>query len=83
VADLARYIFHVEAAAAQDAFLRVLAPFAVTGAVLTSAQFTLKDDGLDIRIEAQGLDSRGADRLAHRLRGMAAVTSVGLGWRGN
>jgi hypothetical protein len=82
VADPARYIFHVEAQAAQDAFLRVLAPFAVAQAVLTAAELTLKDEALAIRIEAIGLDGRGADRLARRLRGLAAVTSVGLGWRG-
>jgi hypothetical protein len=76
-----RHCFVVEALDAPDTLVRVLTPFAVQGARLTGVVLDPAPGALAIRIEADGLDSKRADTLLRRLRGLPAVTAVALGWR--
>jgi len=80
-AEPSLYVFHIEVGPDDDALLRVLAPFAVVSARLTSAQMRRAEDRASIRIEAEGLDARRAQTLVERLANMAVVQGVGFGWR--
>jgi hypothetical protein len=75
-----RRTFIIEADAAPDLLLRVLAPFAVQGAVIVAAELAQGAVGASIRIEAAGLTLQRAERVAERLRALPAVTGVGLVW---
>lgn len=72
-----RHCFVVEASEAPDTLVRVLTPFAVQGARLASV---VMGEGR-IHIEVDGLDTRCAETLLQRLRGMPVVTGVAIGWR--
>lgn len=76
-----RHCFVVEAADEFDALIRVLTPFAVQAAQLTSVTLERGPHGVRIRIEADGLSTQRADTLVQRLRGMPVVLGVAVGWR--
>ena len=76
-----RHCFVVEAADEFDALVRVLTPFAVQEAQLSSVTLDHGPHGLRIRIEADGLSSQRAETLLQRLRGMPVVLGVAIGWR--
>lgn len=76
-----RHCFVVEAADEVDALIRVLTPFAVQAAALTSVTLDHGPHGLRIRIEADGLTSQRAETLLQKLRGMPVVLGVAIGWR--
>jgi hypothetical protein len=75
-----RHTFIIEADAATDLLLGILAPFAVQGAAIMATELTQGFHGISIRIEAGGLTLQRAEHLVERLRAMPLVTSVGLGW---
>jgi hypothetical protein len=75
------YLFHVEAVADDDAFLRVLGPFMVASATLKSAQMVCAGDHAFISIEAGGLDTQRAQTIVCRLRNLPVVRGVSFGWR--
>lgn len=77
-----RYAFVIEAADTPDTLVRLLTLFAVQPLALASVAMVRSDGGASIRIEADGLDPQRAETLLRRLDGLAAVRSVGLGWRG-
>ena len=81
VAEPSLYVFHIEVGPDDDALLRVLTPFAVVSARLTSARMGRAGDRASIRIEAEGLDARRAQTLVERLANMAVVRGIGFGWR--
>jgi acetolactate synthase regulatory subunit len=84
MSDAARcYAFVIEAADAPDTLVRVLTLFAVQPLALASVTMVRGEGCASIRIEADGLDPRRAETLLRRLGGLAAVRSVGLGWRGS
>lgn len=73
-----RRIFVLEAPRGIDGLLRVLGPFALADADLASVTMERRGGGLNIRIEAEGLDERRAETLRRRLEGLPCVTSVGV-----
>ena len=76
-----RRTFFVEATQGDDVLLRVLGPFAVQGAEIAEMTATEGGNGVSIRLEVAGLSQARAEHLAGRLRALAAVTGVALGWR--
>lgn len=76
-----RHCFVVEATDEFDALIRVLTPFAVQAAALTSVTLERGQNGVRIRIEADGLSTRRAETLVQRLRAMPVVLGVAIGWR--
>ncbi|MDP3749770.1 MAG: hypothetical protein Q8Q88_22295 [Phenylobacterium sp.] len=76
-----RRTFLVEATRGDGVLLRVLGPFAVQGAEIADLTATQGGGGVSIRLEVTGLSQVRAEHLAERLRALAAVTGVALGWR--
>lgn len=76
-----RRTFFIEAGRDGDLLLRVLGPFAVQGAEIAEMTATQGGGGVSIRLEVSGLSQARAEHLAERLRALAAVTGVALGWR--
>lgn len=76
-----RRTFFIEAARDADVLLRVLGPFAVQGAEVEQLTATQGGAGMSIRLEVSGLSQARAEHLAERLRAVASVTGVALGWR--
>ncbi|MDO9338445.1 MAG: hypothetical protein Q7T61_18785 [Caulobacter sp.] len=64
-----------------DTLIRVLGPFAVQEARITSIRLDPGPAGLSIAIEARGVSAERAALIARRLDSLAAVRRVGLGWR--
>lgn len=79
--SLRRHCFVVDAVEAPDTLVRVLTPFAVQGARLMSVVLGRAGAGLQIRVEADGLDDERAETLTRRLRGLPSVEAVAVGWR--
>jgi len=77
-----RHVFLIEMEAAPDAVVRVLGPFALHDAELTTLGLTRGEGRLDLRIEAMGLDLELADRLGRKLRALPVVRNVTQGWLG-
>lgn len=75
------HTFVVDAHEESDTLIRVLGPFAVQEARITGIRLDATPRGLSIAIEASGVSSERAELIARRLDGLAAVRSVGLGWR--
>ena len=65
-----------------DALLRVLGTLAVQQVQLIEVRFTTTGGGFAARLEIEVLSSQRAEHLARRLRQLASVTAVSLGWRG-
>ena len=80
-AEAGRRTFFIEAARGLDMLLRVLGPFAVQGAEICEMTAAQGAAGLSVRLEVSGLTQARAEHLAARLRGLASVTGVALGWR--
>lgn len=76
-----RRTFFVEAEACADALLRILGPFAVQGASVHEMEAGERAGRLSVRLEVAGLTLARAEHLAERLRGLAMVRGVALGWR--
>ncbi len=76
-----RRVFLVEAAHGCDALVRVLGPFAVQAAQVCEMTATEHALGVSVRLEVSGLGEARAQHLAERLRALASVTSVAVGWR--
>jgi hypothetical protein len=77
----ARHIFLVEAVAAADTLARILGPFIVLEAELTSVDYRADSGVATIRIEVAGLAPGRETLTRHRLEGLPVVRRVGLGWR--
>lgn len=77
-----RHVFLVEMDAVPDALLRVLSPFALSGARVIGLDLVDRESRMDLRIEAQGLVTAAADHLGRKLRALPIVRGVGLGWIG-
>lgn len=75
------HVFQIEARDIEDVLLRVLGPFARASADLRSVVLRKVACGVAIRIEAYALSNDRATTLAHRLRTLPCVATVGLGWR--
>lgn len=75
------HTFVVEVHEKPDTLIRVLGPFAVQEARITGIRLDPGPAGLSIAIEASGVSAERAQLIARRLDGLAAVRSVGLGWR--
>jgi hypothetical protein len=79
--DSRLHTFVIEAAEEHDLLMRVLGPFAVQEARIDAIRLDRDDRGVSIAIEASGVSDQRAALIARRLDGLAAVRSVGLGWR--
>lgn len=80
--DARLHTFVVDVHEQPDTLIRVLGPFAVQEARITSIRLDPGPAGLSIAIEASGVSDDRAQLIARRLDGLAAVRRVGLGWRG-
>lgn len=80
-ADPPRRTFFIEAVGGDDVLQRVLGPFAVQGAEIRHMTAAGSAGGFSIRLEIAGLSQARAEHLAERLRALAAVNGVALGWR--
>jgi hypothetical protein len=76
-----RRLFLIESAAASDALIRILEPFALQQASLAAVALDAAAGGVRVRVEADGLTDVRAETLRHRLAKLPLVTSVALGWR--
>lgn len=77
-----RRLFLIESAAAGDALLRILEPFALQQATLSAVAYDAAAPGVaTIRVEAEGLTDERAETLRRRLQKLPVVASVALGWR--
>lgn len=81
-AEGGRHLFLIEMEAAPDAVMRVLGPFALHEAELTTLALTRGEGRLDLRVEAVGFGFELADRLGRKLRALPVVRGVSLGWLG-
>ena len=79
--EAGRRTFLIEAMPDGDVLLRVLGPFAVQGAQIREMSAAECGRAVSIRLEVSGLTQARAEHLAERLRALAAVTGVALGWR--
>ena len=77
----ARRCFLIEAKAESDALLRLLTPFAVQGVDLIEVTLVRTEEGICVRVEAEGLDARRAETLTRRLEAVPVVIRVGVVWR--
>ncbi len=78
----ARRLFLIESVAAGDALLRILEPFALQQAMLSSVAYDAAAVGVaTIRVEAEGLTDERAETLRRRLQKLPLVASVALGWQ--
>ncbi|MBI1405354.1 MAG: hypothetical protein GC145_04425 [Caulobacter sp.] len=75
------HTFVVAAAAESDILIRVLGPFAVQEATIADIRLDRRAGGLVIAIEASGVSDARAELIGRRLEALAAVRSVGRGWR--
>jgi hypothetical protein len=75
------YLFHIDAAAADDALVRVLGPFVAVAATLKSVRMRHAGDEVSVSVEAASLDAQRAQTILDRLRNMPVVRRVSFGWR--
>jgi hypothetical protein len=78
-----RWVFWVDADTLHDAVHRALGPFAVQGAMLTGLDLEPLEDGLRLRIEAEGVNAEKAAYLGRKLDSLPFVRSVSVGWLSN
>ena len=76
-----RRLFLIESAAASDALLRILEPFALQQAILAAVALDSRPGAVRVRVEADGLTDARAETLRWRLVKLPLVTSVALGWQ--
>jgi acetolactate synthase regulatory subunit len=74
-------LFIVEVTSAPDALLRVLSVCAARQIALSAVAYAASPDGGAVRIEAERLDERAAERLSARLQSEPVVVGVTVGWR--
>jgi len=76
----ARHVFLIGMRPGADAVQRVLDPFVLQEGELTGLSLTRDQEGPALRVEVQGLCERGAERVGRRLKSLAVVRSLGIGW---
>ena len=77
-----RYVLLIEGADPGDALLRVLGPVSVQQARVSELSFASAGGRFHARLAIEGVDTRRAEHLAHRLAQLPFVGSVAFGWRG-
>ncbi|MFN3524298.1 MAG: hypothetical protein ACK4YQ_18785 [Phenylobacterium sp.] len=78
--EAARFRFVVESDPADDALVRLLAPFMVQQAAVEAVEHTASEAAARTVIRASRLARRRAETLARRLEALPFVRSVGFGW---